>query len=307
MKCYLLLWAFHFLKCIKVDLQIYTMIKWMGSYSFEMPAFYWGEILCSKVPSKYTTKICLMCVLGFFIWLVISLFWWGKGKRRSMRFSCQRSLGEKMRRLVLKGNSLEKGSPLSLLYLKLYWTTNPSSPPLKSIGHASELAKNGPTNNPIYILNYILVPTSSHHHRQISIDLLNKSIFFLLKIWSKIANSNNIKIPQCTKNLVVKVHEHHHLQIQVSKLKKNPLSCHHSTPKANTPIGWHQLRINLSMTKWGLGFRVYLLLRSSKIVCKGNLWMGTTLSIVYHVHLGVVNCFTMVHFGGLPHSFLVYS
>jgi hypothetical protein len=37
-------------------------------------------------------------------------------------------------------------------------------------------------------------------------------------------------------------------------------------------------------------------------MCKGNLWMGTTLSLVYHVHLGVVNCFTMVHFGGLPQN-----
>ncbi len=119
----------------------------------------------------------------------------------------------------------------------------------------------------------------------------------MLKIWSKIANSNNFKIPQCTYNLVAKVHEHHHLQIRVFKTKKLTI-LPSSTPKANTPIGWHLLRINLSMTKWGLGFIVYLLLRSSKIVSKGNLWMGTTLSIVYHVHLGVVNCFTMVHFGG---------
>ncbi len=105
------------------------------------------------------------------------------------------------------------------------------------------------------ILNYIFcVTTLSHHHCQISIDLLNKSIFFLLKIWSKIANSN-IRIPKCTYNLVVKVHEYHHLQIQVSKTLKKPTIL----PLINTK-GKHSNWLTTTQNKSiydKMGFRVY--------------------------------------------------
>lgn len=132
-----------------------------------------------------TLQQCAWCVRVFYLVGYLSFFGGERKKKKHETLVSKIFGGKKTGDWSSKEILLKKDPPLTFLCLKLYWTINPS-PPLKSIGHASKLAKKMTHQQP-YILNYIFcVPTLSHHHREISIDLLNKSIFSCWKFGAKL-------------------------------------------------------------------------------------------------------------------------